>query len=541
MANTAAQPTAPTDLAWRVLGLVNLYRLLIPPALLVLRAYVGSSSLIGSAHPSLFLWTCVLYFAIGVGIVAAGRRVFKSLRLTTLVHALVDAIAIGLLLYASGGIDSGLGILFVVPVGAMALLADPRDAFLLAALATLALLLQQIFSQLSGVADTNDYPLTGILGAVVFIVALLVWPIANRLRESEAIVKRQEVDLANLAQLSQYIVQHLRESILVVDAEDRIRLINESAAQVLGDSKAYPDALLGEASPQLLYHLETWRQNSVNAPLDLPPIVSADGAQQIQPHFAPLGSGERVPVIAFLEDTSALSAKVQQSKLAALGRLSASIAHEIRNPVGAMSHAAQLLAESDSLPSEDRRLTEIIRTNGDRVRQIIDNVQSMSRRESAKPERLELGVWLEEFREEFATTMQVAPSRLAIEGPDAEEVEVRVDPSQLRQVVWNLCENALKYGTWSSSDGRVELIFGRLPVSARPFLEVADRGPGIPEEQRERIFEPFFTGSSRGTGLGLFVARELAQSNRALLTYEPREGGGSIFKLVFADPQRWES
>jgi two-component system sensor histidine kinase PilS (NtrC family) len=541
MANTAAQPTAPTDLAWRVLGLVNLYRLLIPPALLVLRAYVGSSSLIGSAHPSLFLWTCVLYFAIGVGIVAAGRRVFKSLRLTTLVHALVDAIAIGLLLYASGGIDSGLGILFVVPVGAMALLADPRDAFLLAALATLALLLQQIFSQLSGVADTNDYPLTGILGAVVFIVALLVWPIANRLRESEAIVKRQEVDLANLAQLSQYIVQHLRESILVVDAEDRIRLINESAAQVLGDSKAYPDALLGEASPQLLYHLETWRQNSINAPLDLPPIVSADGAQQIQPHFAPLGSGERVPVIAFLEDTSALSAKVQQSKLAALGRLSASIAHEIRNPVGAMSHAAQLLAESDSLPSEDRRLTEIIRTNGDRVRQIIDNVQSMSRRESAKPERLELGVWLEEFREEFATTMQVAPSRLAIDGPDAEEVEVRVDPSQLRQVVWNLCENALKYGTWSSSDGRVELIFGRLPVSARPFLEVADRGPGIPEEQRERIFEPFFTGSSRGTGLGLFVARELAQSNRALLTYEPRGGGGSTFKLVFADPQRWES
>jgi two-component system sensor histidine kinase PilS (NtrC family) len=540
MANFAATTSTPTDLAWRVLGLVNLYRLLIPPALLLLRAYVGPGSPIGTAHPELFLWTAIVYFVAGVGIVAAGRRVFQSLRVTTLVHALVDALAIGLLVYSSGGVASGLGILFVVPVGAMALLADSRDAFLLAALATMSLLLQQIASQLSGSADTNDYPLTGILGAVIFIVALLVWPLANRLRESEAIVRRQEVDLANMAQLSQYIVQHLRESILVVDADDRIRLINESAAQVLGDSRAYPDALLGEASPQLLYHLETWRQSVTSPAIELPPIVSADGLQQIQPHFAPLGTGERVPVIAFLEDTSALSTRVQQSKLAALGRLSASIAHEIRNPVGAMSHAAQLLAESESLPSEDRRLTEIIRTNGDRVRQIIDNVLSMSRRESAKPERLELGLWLEEFREEFSSTMQIGTGALDIEGPDT-EIDVRADPSQLRQVVWNLCENALKYGVPAVGAARVELRFGRVGTSNRPFLEICDRGPGIPAEQRERIFEPFFTGSSRGTGLGLFVARELAQSNRALLTYEARAGGGSVFRLVFSDPQRWES
>jgi two-component system, NtrC family, sensor histidine kinase PilS len=541
MANTAAKVTAPTDLAWRVLGLVNIYRLLIPLALLALRAYSVQPADVGSANPGLFLWTCIVYFAIGVAIVAAGRRVFKSLRTTTLVHALVDAFAIGLLVYSSGGVASGLGILFVVPVGAMALLADSRDAFLLAALATVALLIQQIASQWSGVASSNDYPLTGILGVVIFIVALLVWPIASRLRESEAIVKRQEVDLANLAQLSQYIVQHLRESILVIDSNDRIRLINESAAQVLGDRKAYPDALLGEASPTLLYHLETWRQNAQGAAPNLPPIIAADGTQLILPHFAPLGSGDRVPVIAFLEDTGVLAEKVQQTKLAALGRLSASIAHEIRNPVGAMSHAAQLLAESTALPAEDQRLTEIIRTNGDRVRQIIDNVLSMSRRESAKPERLELGDWLEEFREEFCATMQIAAEKIVATGPD-DDIEVRADPSQLRQVVWNLSENALKYGgVRDQANNSLELRFGRSATSGRPFLEVSDRGPGIPEAQRERIFEPFFTGSSRGTGLGLFVARELAQSNRALLTYEARTGGGSTFRLVFTDPQRWVS
>jgi two-component system sensor histidine kinase PilS (NtrC family) len=184
---------------------------------------------------------------------------------------------------------------------------------------------------------------------VLFAVALFVWPIANRLRESEALVRRQEVDLANMAQLSQYIVQHLRESILVVDNADRIRLINESAAQLLGDRSAYPGALLGEASPRLLYLLETWRQGS-GAPSDPgESFVAADGGRMVRPHFAPLGGVSPAPVLVFLEDTTLIEEKVQQSKLAALGRLSASIAHEIRNPVGAMSHAGQLLGESENL------------------------------------------------------------------------------------------------------------------------------------------------------------------------------------------------
>ena len=186
----------------------------------------------------------------------------------------------------------------------------------------------------------------------------------------------------------------------------------------------------------------------------------------------------------FLEDTELLAAKIQQSKLAGLGRLSASIAHEIRNPVGAMSHAAQLLGESASLSAEDKRLTEIVRTNGDRVRQIIENVMSMARRENSRPERLVLGSWLAGFRDEFCATMQIAPERLAISSLLG-DVEVQVDPSQLRQIVWNLCENAVKYGTQEAGDDTIELRIGRLASTARPFLEVADRGPGIAAQHRE--------------------------------------------------------
>lgn len=534
---TTAQ--APSDLAWRVIGLVNLYRLLIPPMILATQFLLGPQWLGTSQNPAMLSSACVAYFVAGVLLVLSRRLAWPSLRLVALVNSSVDALAIALILYASGGVSSGLGILLVLPVGALAVLATNRDAFLIAAVATLAVLVQQILVQVRGDAQATDYTTAGVLGVVLFAVALSAWPIANRLRESEAVVRRQEIDLANAAQLSQYIVQHLRESILVVDAEDRIRLINESAAQILGDRQSYPGALLGEAAPRLLYLFETWRQNTANASDASQTFVAADGARIIRPHFAPLGAANPAPILIFLEDTSVIDEKVQQSKLAALGRLSASIAHEIRNPVGAMSHASQLLAESASLGDDDKRLTEIVRTNAERVSAIIENVLQLSRRVPTQLERLSLGEWLEEFRDEFCDTMQTPSEALRISS--AGDVEVRVDPTQLHQVVWNLCDNAIKHGLAGRIGKPIEIRCGRLAPTARPYLEVADRGGGVPAEHAGRIFEPFYSGERRGTGLGLFLARELAATNGATLLYEPRSGGGSIFRVVFSDPQRWEA
>jgi len=540
-ASAAAPSVTPSDLAWRVIGLLSLYRVLVPLMLLAMQALAGPAWGLVAERPKLFVAACIAYFTAAVLLIIARRLRWSSLRIVALVNASVDVVALGLILYASGGVASGLGILLVLPVLALTVLADRRDALLIAAVAALAVLVQQVFTGFSGTTPTTDYTTAGLLGVFVFVVALATWPVANRLRESEALVRRQEIDLANLAQLSQYIVQHLRESILVIDAQDRIRLINESAAEMLGDQNAYPDALIGEACPRLLFLLESWRQGggaSATLPAVDPTFVAADGARVIRPHFAPLGSGNPGPLLIFLEDTSLLGEKVQQSKLAALGRLSASIAHEIRNPVGAMSHAGQLLAESPQLAEEDRRLTQIIRTNAERVSGIIDNVQRLARRERARLERLSLPAWTEEFHAEFCETMQWPRARLTVGGADS-DVEVRVDPDQLRQILWNLCDNALKHAAQDDPGGSVEIRYGRMVPNARPFLEVADRGPGVAPEHVERIFEPFYSGG-RGTGLGLFLARELAQTNGATLLYEPRAGGGSVFRLVFTDPRRWE-
>jgi two-component system, NtrC family, sensor histidine kinase PilS len=536
-AHSASAQLARRDLAWRVIGLVNLYRLLLPPVLLGLQWLAGQGTLL-APYPTLFLSTLIAYFSAAVLLVIARRLSWASVRGAALVNASVDAVCISLILYANGGVTSGLGILLVLPVGLMAVLAEYRHAFFIAAMGALGVLLQQILLYAIGIAPASDFTTAGVIGIVLFAIALSAWPIAHRLRESEALVRRQEIDLANLAQLSQYIVQHLRESILVVDAHDRVRLINESAAQMLGDRSAYPGALVGEASPRLLYLLVTWRtqgQAGAEAPET---FTAADGARIIRPHFAPLGNMDPAPILVFLEDTSLIAEKVQQSKLAALGRLSASIAHEIRNPVGAMSHAGQLLAESANLASEDKRLIEIICTNSARVSTIINNVLHLSRREETRLERLSLRDWIEEFRDEFCATMQLPLQRLRISGV-ATQLDIRVDASQLHQVVWNLCDNVLRHAVTGAPDAPIEIRYGRLGTGLRPYLEVADRGPGVGAENLERIFEPFFTSGHGGSGLGLFLARELAQTNGATLLYEPRVGGGSIFRLVFADPHRW--
>jgi two-component system, NtrC family, sensor histidine kinase PilS len=523
-------------LDWRVLGTLNLYRVLVPLVLLSLYE-VGGSRGLPVESPRLLVGTALAYLGFGLVSIVLVRRRTASAHIQTVIQATLDIACLILLLHACGGISSGLGLLLLVPVGSLAFLLPPRSALFLAAVAAIAVLAHTIWQQLSGHSDITVYATAGFLGLVLFTIAASASVLATRVRESEELVRQKDLDLANLADLSQYIVQHLRESLLVVDAADKIRLINESAAEILGDVHAVPGALIGEVSPRLLYSLSTWRQSGPHheAPST---FVAADGARLIQPHFAPLGASAPGPTLIFLEDTSLLAERVQQSKLAALGRLSASIAHEIRNPVGAMSHAGQLLAESPSLDEQDRRLTDIIRSNSERVSTIINNVLQLSRRESSRPTRLSLGDWLREFLAEFSETMQVPLEAIGVH-EESTDLEVRFDPSHLHQVVWNLCDNAIKYG--EPHDGiKAEIRLSRLSPSYRPHLEVADRGAGIEPQAADRIFEPFFTGRKGGTGLGLFIARELCQLNRAVLLYEPRQGGGSVFRVVFSDPQRWE-
>ncbi|MDH4106946.1 MAG: HAMP domain-containing histidine kinase [Gammaproteobacteria bacterium] len=535
----AARVADETDLTWRVLGTLNLFRLLVAVILLGLFFAASDPRFFGDRYPEVFAATAAGYlvFAVVSGLSIGQRWVNAGAQSAT--QIVVDIVAIVTLMHASGGISSGLGGLLVVFVGASSLVLPYRAPTFFAALATLAVLGEQIFSQLGGASKAAQYPAAGVLGAIIFAIALAAKPLARRIQVSEALARQRGVDLANLAELNEYIVQHLRESIVVVDGDDRVRLINSSGARLLGSPAVSPGRLLAETAPELARFVQDWRGQPRRSSHRELTMGAADGGSRITAHLAPLEKGEerRGPVLIFLEDTSLMNERVQQSKLASLGRLSASIAHEIRNPIGAMSHAGQLLAESDALSADDLRLTEIIRGNAERVSHIIDNVLQLSRRESSRPEELPLAPWLRDFAAEFARTLELREGELSVtEAP--EDLVVRMDPSHLRQVLWNLCDNAVKYA--SETGGiLVELRAGRTQQNNRPFLEVLDRGFGVEPKTIDKIFEPFFTARKGGTGLGLYISRELCELNRATLVYQPREGGGSIFRIIFADPIRW--
>jgi two-component system sensor histidine kinase PilS (NtrC family) len=521
-----------------VLRLLNLFRLIVPMALLVVFFFDAPRRSVGALSPGTFIGICAAWFLFGLVSIQPLQKRWPSAEWLTMFQLGVDTIAVLLIVFASGGASSGLGMLLILPAGVTASIVSRRTALFVTSILVIALLVQAVILGIAGHGQSTDFLLAGLTGASLFAITLLAIPLANRLRESEALVQQRDIDLANLNELNRFIVQHLRESILVVDASDRVRLANETAARLLTSDAVAAGTLLGEVSPRLLYLLETWRRQSSDRRDTAGEFVSYDGGTVIRAHFVPLSDTGPGPVLVFLEDTSVVAERVQQSKLAALGRLSASIAHEIRNPVGAMSHAGQLLGESPALGADDRHLTNIIEKNAARVSQIIENVLQLSRRETTRQERFDVGQWLAGFVEEFAATMEVDPATFRVR-PESPTLEVQFDPSHLHQVLWNLCDNALKHGAGHGGEPIV-LRTGRIASTGRPFLEVSDHGPGIAPANAERIFEPFFTDKAGGTGLGLFISRELCQTNGALLAYEARPGGGSAFRVVFADPSRWD-
>ncbi len=533
--------SASQNLAWRVLAMLGGYRMLAGSFLIVLFMLLRDPHLVGWYQPPVFLLSSGAWFVLGIVSLYLVRLESPPPEIHAYATLAVDILVVCLMLYASGGIQSGLGSLLVLSIGAGALIMSRQAATLFAAIAAIAVLVQQTLSHLYGLTTASEYTPAGLLGAIVFGIALAAQPLARRLRESEALARQRSVDLANLAQLNEYIIQHLREAILVVDSDDRIRLINESAINLLGLRGDVTGKRLEAIAERLWSLTSTWRDSGARFAVDGQTFIGADGTTVLTPQFAPIGAagqGRPAALLIFLENTSELAERVQQTKLAALGRLSASIAHEIRNPVGAISHAGQLLGESETLGAPERRLTEIIHNHTGRVNKIIENVLELSRRGTTQPSELVLADWLDGFVHEFTTTMRLERDTLAIDCPDP-TMPVRFDTSHLSQVLWNLCENAVRYAAGDGQTPIARLRCGRMSTNNRPFLEVLDHGPGIEEDSRVRIFEPFFTEASDGTGLGLYIAREMAQCNGAALVYQPRDGGGSCFRLIFADPDRW--
>jgi len=421
-----------TQFAWRVLILMNLFRLSLSVILFATYQLVRSPRIVGESDPHLALAALGLLFAFSCAEVFLLRARKPSAVAQTYLQFGADLVGITLLMHASGGVSSGMGGLLVVSVGGLSLLVATDRAFLVAALTTLSLLVEQLLAQVGGLTTAAQFAPAGILGAVVFVITSVVQLLRHQVLEAAALAEQRGVDLRNVVELNEYIIQHLRESIVVVDAGNDIRLVNESAIKQLGGTAPRAGKKLSDLSAELATELDAWRRATARGkPATL---SSADGSTTIRPHFAPLGANQSGGVVIFLEDMSLIEDRVQQTKLAALGRLSASIAHEIRNPIGAMSHASQLLAESSGVGESERRLTDIISVNAQRVSNIVESILALSRRDKTHPERMLIAPWLDDFAREFVQTLELyEKSVAAVNAPP--ELEMLMDPTHLHQIV----------------------------------------------------------------------------------------------------------
>lgn len=508
----------------------NLFRVLEAVIVVALMYSPYAIEWVKVVHPLLGRGTAVFYLIYALFAVFFSTREARYYRTWIDLSLVVDILACALAMFAIDRQFISLALLLLVNIGGAATLLPRRISFFFAALATLGVFAQNIFGNLIN-GNNRDILEAGICGLAYFSVTGLCHFLGRRMRDSEALASRRGSDLRNLAQINELIIRRMKTGVLVVDGGNIVHRWNEAAAALIGNpTEGHND--LGRIAPELSRRLFHWRSSRK---LDNTAISLAEGAPEVIPRFTRMAANDNENVLIFLDDTSLVSRRAEQLTLASMGRLAGSIAHEIRNPLAAISYSAQLLAESEGIDEADRRMIEIIRNHAGRVNEIVENILHLARRERSMPESIDLVLWADRFINDFKTTIDIGANTLACK-PQRARVETLVDPKQLHQVVWNLVQNALRYGHAPGEPARIALIVRQSNERGLPILDVVDRGPGIPAKVAAQIFEPFFTTHELGTGLGLYLAREMCIANLASLDYLPIAGGGSCFRITFAPP-----
>jgi two-component system sensor histidine kinase PilS (NtrC family) len=317
---------------------------------------------------------------------------------------------------------------------------------------------------------------------------------------------------------------------LLVYADDTVRVMNQAAARLLDPERPVPleqGRKLADYHQELARQFENWRDTGSHART---PIHISDEAPQIIADFRVLQDSGQREALVFLQDYSLVTREAQSLKLASLGRLTASIAHEIRNPLGAVSHAAQLLSEAEDLGSDERAMASIIQSHARRMNDVIENVLQISRRQPPNPQQLALKGWLQNFVEEYRQTL-AEPAEIKLTLPE-EWIEIRIDPAHLERVLGNLLDNALRHSRLATGTAGAHIVVQKDFLANRCLLDIVDQGPGVPEAEQAKLFEPFYTTVDKGTGLGLYLSKELCEINNATLVYRPTEKRESCFRIA---------
>ena len=528
----AASPSnfpLPVALTHRVLSYLSVFRFLISLILiyaalpdLVFTQLVLDRNTIGGA-------ILLSYFFMAVFMLIDTRLRSTRPHATAVATLFIDVLFLSIFLFIFGRMGSSLAILLIFTSASAAILLPMRLALFIASLVVFAFIGAALMNWLTQGDTTRTVVQGGIYGLTTFTGTILVNLLTRWLKDYRLTAEQQAVQLTRLEQVNELVIRRMRNGVLAVDSDGRIQLMNESAWFLLGSPRA-DQKMLATVSPQLDKALTNWYDNPSTTTASMT-LYSSQA--RIAPKFVSLPGNSSIRVLIFLDDNEVISQRAVEMSANMMANLSGSIAHEIRNPLAAINHAAQLLEESEDIAESDLRLVDIIHSQAGRMNGIVENILQLSRHEKSRPDIFELVPFLKEISVETKSALPGIRLTLEIK-PEEEGTLVLFDRSQLHQAVGKLLENANRHARLDAAIPQVILTLKHLPKTGYCVITVEDNGPGIPESNLKRIFEPFFTTHKQGSGLGLYIARQLCDVNQAELTVDSAIGSYSRFHIRMA-------
>ena len=517
------------SLTRRVVNYLNIYRMVITMLLGV--AHFGDlmNTSESATRPALANAVLISYLLFASFHLFSARRKkanFYSLATYSLV---TDIVFLSLLAISLGSLEGGVGILLVFTSAIAAVLLPLRTALFLASMATLTMIGTALWVPDPMISKTDAIVQAALYGITAMVAAVMAHQLAYWARDYRLIAEKHRATVSELEQVNELIIRRMRTGVIAVDHDDQIRVMNESAWFLMG-SPPVRQRTLKSLSPRLENSLAEWKKDSF---IDQKPVLLEPSQAQVLPSFVALPGDAEFGALIFLTDNNVVARRAVELSVNSLAKLSGSIAHEIRNPLAALNHAAQLLEESPQIRLAEMRLINIIQNHTKRMNGIVENILQLSRREQSRPEVVPLQTFLNDFASEFRSSQ--INRKLDFESAMAEgETLILFDKSQLHQCLWKLLDNAVDHASKDNSIPQVRLALTRDEAAGFCVITVADNGPGINKTQLGKIFEPFFTTRKEGSGLGLYIAKQLCEANQAEITVDSELGQGAFFHIRLA-------
>jgi two-component system, NtrC family, sensor histidine kinase PilS len=510
---------------WHSLKLYNAYRFIIALMFLITQLMAHSDNYFTLIKTDLFPALVLGYLVFSL-ISSFFTWIEKpNINYNLPIQIIIDIVFIVLMMHAQDGNQSGVGLLIIITIASASLISEGRYALFYAAIASIGILLEQTYRLFDVEKTVDNYTGAVMLSLSCFATAWLGYSLAKRMQQSELLASQRGLDVKNMAQINALITHEMQDGVLVIDQQFQIKHHNVQTETLLGlEAQSWQDKPLTVIAPEIANLMLQWIEEKEHMiDFGAPNIIKlSTSTRELRLRFLPISENRRDGAVIFIEDWSQMQTQAHQVKLAALGRLTANIAHEIRNPLSAISHANQLLLEEENIEPAVARMLQIISDNVQRVDQIIKDVLELNRRDRTNQEIIYLENFIQDFYAQFCAVEKLPEHCFKLHLANADTL-ISFDRRHLNQILWNLCKNGWRHS--QNIENSLQLSVSILEKTQTVQIEISDDGGGIPENIRNHLFEPFFTTEKSGTGLGLYIARELADANGAKLQFKTASTG----------------